>query len=203
MSQQTTNIRERNTAMNQRKTRLALAAGALVVLTAAGVAAAQAAPSGAADRSTTSSPAVDRGSPAVEQQSGIVVEASGSAAGITASVTLYENSEHGNSVQVVLGEDLIGYAEPASALVVDGTVEQSVLVDGTPATVTGTLTGSGRPEKLVEPMQDAGEQIVTRGTHTALVGDLTLTYDGVTVPLHLDNAFAYDLEVRRVALYGR
>jgi hypothetical protein len=189
--------------MNQHKTRLGLTAGVLVVLSAAGVAAAQAAPSGTTDRSTTSSPAADHGSPSVEQQSGVVVEASGSANGITASVTLYENSEHGNSVQVVLGEDRIGYAEPASALVVDGAVEESVLVDGEPATVTGTLTRSGRPEKLTEPVQDAGEQVVTRGTHTALVGDLTLTYDGVTVPLHLDTAFAYDLEVRRVALYGR
>ena len=62
---------------------------------------------------------------------------------------------------------------------------------------------TGRPEKIVEPVQDGGEQIVTRGTHTQLVGDLTLTYDGVTVPLQLDTAFGYDLEVRKVALYGR
>jgi hypothetical protein len=201
MSLQTTNIRERTSAMNQRKTRLGLAAGALVVLSAAGVAAAQAAPSGTADRSTASTPVVEHGSPTVEQQTGIVVEASGSARGITASVTLYENSEHGNSVQVVLGEDLIGYAEPAG-LVVDGAVNATVEIDGKQATVTGTLSPSGRPEKLVEPTQDAGEQVVTRGTHTPLVGDLTVTYDGVSVPLHLDTAFAYDLEVRRVALYG-
>jgi hypothetical protein len=187
--------------MNQRKTRLGLAAGALVVLSAAGVAAAQAAPTGTADLSAATTPVVDHGSPTVEQQTGTVVEASGSARGITASVTLYENSAHGNSVQVVLGEDRIGYAEPAD-LVVDGAVDATVEIDGKPATVTGTLSPSGRPEKLVEPTQDAGEQVVTRGTHTPLVGDLTLTYDGVSVPLHLDTAFAYDLEVRRVALYG-
>lgn len=192
--------------MNKNKIRLTLATGALVGLSAAGVAAAQATPTrtevrtAAAPQATAQ--AAEQAAAAVEHQSGIVVEASGSSGDTTASVTLYENSQHGSSVQVVLGEDLIGYAEPAD-LLVDGAVDATVEVDGKQATVTGNLSPNGRPEKLVEPTQDAGEQVVTRGTHTPLVGDLTLTYDGVTVPLHLDTAFAYDLEVRRVALYGR
>ena len=197
--------------MNKSRIRLGVATIALLGLSAAGVAAAQAAPSTAQERPTTSAQgvdqaadqSVDQAAPTVEHQSGIVVEASGTSGSTTASVTVYENSQYGNSVQVVLGEDLIGYAEPATAVLVDGAVDVTVEVDGKPATLTGTLAPTGRPEKTVEPIQDAGEQIVTRGTHTALAGELTLTYDGVTVPLHLDNAFAYDLEVRRVALYGR
>lgn len=196
--------------MNKSRIRLGVATIALLGLSAAGVAAAQAAPSTAQERPTRSAQGVDRGvdqgvdqaAPTVEHQSGIIVEASGNSGSTTASVTVYENSQYGNSVQVVLGEDLIGYAEPATAVLVDGAVDVTVEVDGRTATLTGTLAPAGRPEKTVEPTQDAGEQIVTRGTHTALAGELTLTYDGVTVPLHLDNAFAYDLEVRRVALYG-
>lgn len=188
--------------MNKSRIRLGVATIALLGLSAAGVAAAQAAPSTAQERPTTSAQGVDRGEPTVEHQTGIVVEASGTSGSTTASVTVYENSQYGNSVQVVLGEDLIGYAEPATAVLVDGAVDVTVEVDGRTATLTGTLAPAGRPEKTVEPTQDAGEQIVTRGTHTALAGELTLTYEGVTVPLHLDNAFAYDLEVRRVALYG-
>jgi hypothetical protein len=190
--------------MNKSRIRLGVATIALLGLSAAGVAAAQAAPSTAQERSTTTSAqGVDQAAPTVEHQTGIVVEASGASGSTAASVTVYENSQYGNSVQVVLGEDLIGYAEPATAVLVDGAVHVTVEVDGRTATLTGTLAPTGRPEKTVEPTQDAGEQIVTRGTHTALAGELTLTYDGVTVPLHLDNAFAYDLEVRRVALYGR
>lgn len=192
--------------MKTTRIRLTLAAIALLALTAAGAAAtqaAQAATSSSQDRPAPAAPTGAPATPTVEQQSGVVVEASGSAGTTTASVTLYENSRYGSSVQVVLGEDLIGYAESATALVVDGAVEVSVDVDGRPATLRGTLAPQGRAEKVVEPTQDAGEQVVTRGTRTALAGDLTLTHDGITVPLHLDTAFAYDLEVRRVALYGR
>jgi hypothetical protein len=181
------------------RTRIALVSATIVAgVTVAGVAGAQAAPetkSGANAATTT-------GSPVVQQETGIVVEGSGSAGDLNVSVTVYENSLHGNSVQVVLGDDLIGYAEGTSAYVVDGALHATVQVDGKDATLSGTLSPDGKPEKLVEPVQDSGEQIVTRGTHTRLFGDLTLTYDGVVVPVNVDVAFAYDLEVRKVALYG-
>lgn len=183
-------------------TRVTVVAGALVLLSAVGVAAAHAAPSGSDKTSTATTPAADRSHPQVDEEHGIVVEASGSAGGLTASVTVYENSLHGNSVQVVLGEDRIGYDEGGTAYLVDGHLRATVSIDGEDAVVSGTLASAGRPENYVQPVQDAGAQIVTRGTHTALVGDLTLTYDGTVIALDLDTAFGYALETLRVPLYG-
>jgi hypothetical protein len=194
-------IEQRSKHMSKINTaRIALVIGTLVVGgVAAGLstAGAQAAPE--PKRSVVATSAA---SPVVEQETGIVLEGSGSAGDLTASVTVYENSLHGNSVQVMLGDDLIGYYERTAAYLVGGHLEATVDVDGEPATLTGTIVPDGRPTRYVEPVQDSGEQIVTRGTHTVLAGDLTLTYAGVTVPLGIDTAFRYDLEVRKVALYG-
>lgn len=141
----------------------------------------------------------------LQRQSGIVLEGSGEAGGLAAMVTVYENSLYGNSLQVVLGDpddDRIGYVEQTATFVVDGVLSTSVEIDGKSAVLRGTVQESGRQEKLVEPVQDNGEQIVSRGTHTQLLTDVTLTYDGVSVPLEFSPAFAYELEVRRVSLYG-
>lgn len=136
----------------------------------------------------------------VEHQTGLVIEATGD--GVWVSV--YENQLHGNTLQVVLGDpelDLIGHAEQAAPFVVDGKLDVTVTVDGKPARLTGTVVAGGT-SKLVEPLQDGGEQIVTRSRQTRLVAELTLAYDGVSVPLAAGPAFAYDNEVRKVALYG-
>jgi len=181
------------------KTRITLVAAALVGgLSIAGVAAAQPAPHKAPATATTTT----SNTPVVEHEAGIVLEGSGSVGDLSASITVYENSLYGNSVQVVLGDDVIGDDEGTTAYLVDGVLQATVRVDGKAATLSGRLAPTGRPEKIVEPAQDAGEQLVTRGTHTELVGDVTLSYDGVVIPLELAPAFAYDLEVRTVALYG-
>ena len=137
-----------------------------------------------------------------ERQHGLVLE--GSAPGVM--VFVYENSLHGNSVQVVLGDpddDRIGYAEQAEPFVVEGVLSATVEIDGQPVTIDGTVSPGGRPTRIVEPMQDGGEQIVTRGTNTPLAVDASLTTAGSSVPLEFAPAFAYDLSVRRVTLYGR
>ena len=134
-----------------------------------------------------------------------MLEGSGEAGGLAVSATVYENDRYGNSVQVVLGnpdDDRIGYAEQEQAFLVDGHLTATVEIEGRAAVLSGTVVPSGRPERLVDPGQDAGEQRVVRGTHTALVTDVVLTYDGITVPLQFSPAFAYDLEVRSVDLYG-
>jgi hypothetical protein len=172
---------------------LAVAAIAIAGLGATG--AADAAPvaetTSAADTPTT-----------VEIQRGLVLEGYGD--GVM--VTVYENSRYGNSLQVVLGDPdeggHIGYAEQSAPYVVDGVLTATVEIDGFPATLSGTVTPTGRPEQLVEPMQDAGEQLVTRGTHTQLLTDVVLAYRGTVVPIAFAPAFAYDLEVRRTTLYG-
>ncbi len=148
---------------------------------------------------------VQQNRPTVEQERGIVLEGTGEAGGLAVSATVYENDRYGNSVQVVLGnpdDDRIGYAEQEQAFLVDGHLAATVEIDGRTAVLSGTVVPSGRPERLVDPGQDAGEQRVVRGTHTALVTDVALTFDGTTVPLQFSPAFAYDLEVRSVDLYG-
>jgi hypothetical protein len=199
--------------MHTNTTRLVLVATTLVAgLGIAGAAVAQGGENPAqsttvADpaRQTVPAQPPTQNTPTVEQERGIVLEGSGEADGLAASTTVYENDRYGNSVQVVLGDpddDRIGYAEQAQPFVVDGHLTATVEIDGRPAVLSGTVVASGRPERLVDPGQDAGEQRVVRGTHTALVTDVTLSYDGTTVPLQFAPAFAYDLEVRTVDLYG-
>jgi hypothetical protein len=140
--------------------------------------------------------------PTVDRQIGTVLECTGDGA----SLTLYENSMYQNSLQVVLGDpedDTFGYVEQTAPFVSDGTVDVTVPVAEREVTLSGTVTPTGRPTKVVEPVQDNGEQIVTRGTHTQLQTALTLTDGETTTALTCAPAFAFDLQVRRVTLYGR
>jgi len=143
----------------------------------------------------------------VERQRGIVVEGTSLAEDLSATVTVYENSLYGNSIQVVLGDPdhggLIGSLEQTEPFVVGGVLNARVTIDGRIAELTGTVERTGRTTRVTEPVQDAGEQVISKGTHTQLLTDVTLSFDGQTVPLSFAPAFAYDLEVRRVDLYGR
>lgn len=185
--------------MNSKLTLRTLAAG--LVIAGLGISGTALADSGAergTDAKSTSTPVT------VENQVGTVIEATGSAAGVDVWLSLYENQLHGNSLQVILGDpelDLIGATEQTAPFVVDGAVDVTVEIDGRPARLTGTVTEIGT-SKMVEPVQDNGEQLVTRSRQTQLGAALTLTYDGVAVPLEAAPAFSYDNEVRRVDLYG-
>jgi hypothetical protein len=140
----------------------------------------------------------------VEHQRGVVIEAHGQHAGSPVAVYLYENSLYGGSVQVVLDaeQDLVGSVEQQAPFIVDGVLDVTVDVRGRSVVLSGTVADTGERVRDVDATQDAGEQIVTKGTRTQLLTDLSLTVDGVTVPLEAAPAFAYDLEVRRVTLYG-
>ena len=143
--------------------------------------------------------------PTVEHQHGVVLEGTGSVGGLDVMVTVYDNSLYGSSVQVVLGDpddDRIGYAEQATPYVVDGQLNAGVEIDGQVVNLSGSVVETGRPEKLREPFQDGGEQIITRGTHTQLVTDVNLSIGDTVVPVTFAPAFAYDLEIRKVDLYG-
>lgn len=140
----------------------------------------------------------------VQHERGIVVEATSQDESAPVWLSLYENDRHGNSVQVMIGDpedDLIGALDQPEPFVVDGAVDVVVDIAGQPARLTGTLTETDRT-RTVDPLQDAGEQLVVRGTQTQLVADLVLVYDGRSIPLAAAPAFAYDLETRRVTLYG-
>jgi hypothetical protein len=150
----------------------------------------------------TGADATDRTS--VERQHGVVLEGTADLAGTPVMVTVYDNP-HGSSVQVVLGDpedDVIGYVERATPFVVDGMLDVTVDVQGRELTLRGTVTPSGRPERIVEPLQDAAEQLVTRGTNTQLETHVTVQVDGQQATVDFAPAFAYDLEVRRTSLYG-
>lgn len=142
----------------------------------------------------------------VEHQRGIVLEGSGLAGDLPVAVTVYENSLHGNSIQVVLGDPdnggEIGYVEQAEPFVVDGILDATVDIGGRTLELTGTVEQTGRTTKVTEPIQDAGEQIISKGTHTQLLTDVTLSFDGTTASLEFAPAFAYDLEIRKIDLYG-
>lgn len=188
---------------------LLLAGAAIVGFAGIGAATAHDATTPATEQSTgrseVRSTAIALPPTSTQQEHGIVMEGTGAADGLEVMATLYENSRYGSSLQVVIGDpelDRIGFIEQAEAFVVDGRLDAEVVVDGKVASVTGTVERSGRPTKVVEPLQDAGEQIVVRGTHTQLAADVTLSYDGIDVPLEFAPAFAFDLETRSTSLYG-
>lgn len=163
-----------------------------------------AAPPAPSVTSSATSTSVQRTPTSVEHQGGLVIEGYGQYAGSPVAVYLYENSLYGNSLQVVLDpeQDVIGYVEQQTPFVVDGAVDVNVDVQGRSVRLSGTVTDSGEVAKSVDPFQDAGEQIVTKGSQTRLLANLSLTVDGTTVPLEAAPAFAYDLDVRKVTLYG-
>jgi hypothetical protein len=152
------------------------------------------------------SDSADQGNVNVEHQRGIVLEGSGMAGDLSVAVTVYENSLYGNSIQVVLGDPdsggQIGFLEQAEPFVVDGVLHATIDVDGRAVDLTGTVEETGRTTKVTEPIQDAGEQVVSKGTHTQLLTDVAVSIDEDSVALEFAPAFAYDLEIRKVALYG-
>jgi hypothetical protein len=192
--------------MNRTTTRAGVAAGVATGLAGlAGVLGAVAPATATAPSTSTVSPSAPTSSVAprttVEQQTGIVLECAGDGV----QVTVYENSRYGNSVTLVVGDPELGhfaYGEQAAPYVVDGVLSAAVEVDGAPATVTGTVTPNGRPTRIVETMQDGGEQLVTRGTNAPLATSLVAHVAADDVPLECAPAYAFDLEVRRTALYG-
>lgn len=157
------------------------------------------------DRTRTAVSTTEK-APSVETERGIVLEGTGSWQGQDVMVTVYENQRYGNSVQLVVGDPdaggAIGYVESTDPFVVDGELSVEVEVDGRTAVLAGTVTEAGRPERIHDALQDGGEQINSRGTHTALAVDATLELGGAEAALTFSPAFAYDLEVQKVALYG-
>jgi hypothetical protein len=136
----------------------------------------------------------------IEHQRGIVIEGTAVLNGEPVGISLYENQLHGDVLQVFFPEtDEVGALEQGP-FVVDGRVDVTLDVDGRTVRLAGVVTETGET-KVVEPVQDNGEQQVTKGTHTVLDADLALTVGRYSVPLET-NGFAFDLDVRQVQLYG-
>ena len=195
--------------MRRNSTKVFIVASLLVGgLGIAGAATADDAAQPAQRQASTAAPSdsAARGNVNVEHQRGIVLEGNGLAGDLPVAVTVYENSLYGNSIQVVLGDPdsggQIGFAEQTDPFVVDGVLHAAVDVDGRTMEFTGTVEETGRTTKVTEPIQDAGEQVVSKGTHTQLLTDVTVSIDEESAALEFAVAFAYDLEIRKVALYG-
>ncbi len=149
----------------------------------------------------------DQGQVTVQRERGVVLEGSGSADGLDVMVLVYDNDRHGSSIQVVLGDPddggQIGWAEQKEPYVVDGRLAASVEIEGQVLTVSGSVTETGKPKQVHEQHQDAGEQIIVKGTHVQLLTDVSASFGDAVVGLQFAPAFAFDLEVRKVRLYGR
>lgn len=147
--------------------------------------------------------AADQARTAPVREKGIVLECTGRADGLSAYVNLYENDVYSNYLQVRLNDDpaLSKSREPADIL--RGTdVRTSLLIKGLRARVTGTATKVGPKKPVHQEVDDAGQHVVMDGFHRRLAHELTLTYDGTTVPLRCAPAFAYVLNVTKTDTTG-
>ncbi|HSV37868.1 MAG TPA: hypothetical protein VLI04_03835 [Nocardioidaceae bacterium] len=139
-------------------------------------------------------------------QVGVVLEGFATIAEMEAYLEVYDNSRFGSSVRLIVGDledgGFFGYAEQQTAFVVNGQLHATVELDGRVASIEGTLVENGKPTRIRESMQDGGEQLVTRGTNTQLLANVTITFEGATIPVEVGTAFGYDLQVRTVDLYG-
>lgn len=142
----------------------------------------------------------------VDLQSGVVLEGFATIAGQEAFLELYDNSKYGSSIRIIVGDiedgGFFGYAEQQTAFVVDGQVHATVELDGKDAVISGTLVENGAPTRIRDNFQDGGAQLNTKGTNTQLLADVTITFEGATIPVEVGTAFAYDLQTRTVELYG-
>jgi hypothetical protein len=139
----------------------------------------------------------------IERERGIVLDCHGEADGLQVYSSLYENNVHGNHVQVVLGDPDAGNGRSKW---VDYKIRQkervraSIRIDGKRAVVKGTARKSGQKTPVHESFDDAGYAIEIDGTHKQLRTDLVLKYDGTKVPLTCDDAFVYDLTVKKTPI---
>jgi len=128
-------------------------------------------------------------------EKGVVIECSGRVGGQPVYVSLYENSRYVNVVQVNVGDD--GASRQARDIVRAGRVRAAVRIGDTTARVTGAVRVTGRPTRVHEVQDDAGQHIVSDGTHRALSTRLRLSFGGDVTRLTCDNAFRYRLRVTK------
>ncbi|GAA1975922.1 hypothetical protein GCM10009798_41470 [Nocardioides panacihumi] len=128
-------------------------------------------------------------------EKGVVIECSGQVGGRSVYVSLYENSRYVNVVQVNVGDD--GASREVHDIVRAGRVRAAVRIGDSTARVTGVVRLTGRPTRVHDEQDDAGQHIVSDGTHRALATRLRLSLNGDKARLTCDNAFRYRLRVTR------
>ncbi|HSA51448.1 MAG TPA: hypothetical protein VLH10_15250 [Yinghuangia sp.] len=161
----------------------------------------------------TAAHAAGGGAGTVTVERGHALSCSGAAEGVSAYVELYENSAYGAHANVVVetpsGEYGGGFGPETTSLFKRGSVQADVEIgplgeepagDRYTLVVEGTYERAGRPERVDEVIEDAGQRIVTKGRKSPLAAQVSVTVLGKTVPLSCDTAFAFDLVVRRTSL---
>ena len=133
--------------------------------------------------------------PATTVEKGVVIECTGALAGRPVYVSLYENNRYVNVVQVDVGDD--GASREVRDIVRAGRVRTSVAIGDDVARVAGTVAVTGRPTRVHEEQDDAGQHILSDGTHRALSTRLRVSFQGERTRLACDNAFRYRLRVTK------
>ena len=133
--------------------------------------------------------------PTTTVEKGVVIECTGHLDGQDVYVSLYENNRYSNVVQVNVGE--VGSSREVRDIVRAGRVRAALRIDGSIARVAGSVSVTGRPTRVHEELDDAGQHIVSDGTHRALSTRLRVSFRGERSRLTCDNAFRYRLRVTK------
>jgi len=139
------------------------------------------------------------GEPTITTETGTVLECSGTWKGEHVYASLYENSNAGNVMQVVIADgDVAGGGRETTEAFKDGRQVRGVMqLNGKRAVIEGTAKVVGKKTAVHEEHDDAGQHITVDGTHRRLAADLEFTWKGTTVPLDCAESFVYDLQVTR------
>lgn len=173
-----------------RATALAVAAAGLTGLTA--LAPVHASP-------TSSPTSGERAESSTQREIGNVIECIGRINGKRAYVSLYENDQYVNVIQVVIGDNGNGHSrEVPRGFIDDRTVRGSVQMDRQRAVVRGTARRVGKKIPVHEEIEnDAGQRITIDGFQRRIVAGLTLRHGRARKPLTCDTAFHYNLKVTK------
>ncbi|MGW0661025.1 hypothetical protein [Streptodolium elevatio] len=147
-------------------------------------------------------------------QRGHALACEGTVGGLSVTVDLYENSVHGAHagifVETAEGAYRGGFGPQDTRMFRHGRVSAQIALEpaeedgvarspiaaGAVADVGGTYARTGRPERVHEEIEDAGQLIVTDGLNQRLRTDVSVSLLGRDVPLSCGTAFAFDLLVR-------
>lgn len=143
--------------------------------------------------------------PGVTKERGILLECTGALGDRGVIVNIYENRTHGNFLEVQVGEgggaDEVGVSVESKSRFLKGKkVRATTKLDGKKAVIAGTAKRTKKVKHIHEVVEDAGERIVSDGTHRMLKPRLTFKLGKQSTPLSCDTAFAYKLTVTRTPI---
>ncbi|MDF1602537.1 hypothetical protein [Nocardioides sp. YIM 152315] len=135
---------------------------------------------------------------------GTVIECAGHAGKVPVRVNLYESKTHGNTLEVLVhdgtGREAGRTVETRKPFVVGEDVLARTRVGGKRVRFHGTTEPTGEVKRIRRVEEDAGQRIVTNGTHTILDPKIVAVYAGKQGRLTCDHAFDFDQLVRRTSL---